>query len=70
MILYQVKFWDRRYDIISHFGKKIISYLYLFPLRFYQCLELMSVIPVNSFILLSLKKFDTAAWSVLAKSST
>ena len=28
MILYQVKFWDRRYDIISHFGEKIISYLY------------------------------------------
>ena len=30
MILYQLKFWDRRYDIISHFGEKIISYLYLF----------------------------------------
>ena len=29
MILYHVKFWDRRYDIISHFGEK--SYhIYIF----------------------------------------
>ena len=36
MILYQVKFWDRRYDIISHFGEKIISYLYLFSFEIWS----------------------------------
>ena len=36
MILYQLKFWDRRYDIISHFGEKIISYLYLFSFEIWS----------------------------------
>ena len=66
MILYQLKFWDRRYDIISYFGKKLYHIFIFFSL---ECLELKSVILANSLLPLSLKKFDTAAWAVLANSS-